>query len=203
MVTGSTISNNLASRQGLGGGIYNAGLLTVEESTVFKNTATGTTAWGGGICIVPRTSPISTTVKGSTVSGNSAIAVLHGVGEAYSYGSGGGIYYSGGVLLIEGSTISNNVVSGTDVQGAGIYALGSNANVTVDSSTISGNSASGRSPVTVAGFYDLLRVFVYAHGSEWEQDHQELLVGPGRRHCLFWGGNRNHLIGQHGQRKYS
>jgi CSLREA domain-containing protein len=138
-VNGSTISGNSASKEG--GGIYNAheSTLTVTNSTVSGNTADYV---GGGIF-----SGGTLTVESSTISGNSATT-----------GEGGGIAnYGTPEGIITNSTISGN----TAPQGGGIgNAIGSTleltnstvrdnfggginngGTLTVNGSTISGNSA--------------------------------------------------------------
>ncbi len=111
-VTNSTLSANSAS---YGGGIYNARTLTVTNSTLSANIA----SYGGGIY-----NDGSLTIANSTLSSNSA------------GGSGGGIFNtSGGALTIANSTLSSNAASSA---GGGIY----NARtLTVTDSTLSANSA--------------------------------------------------------------
>ena len=99
-----------------GGGVYNAGNLTVSNSTLSDNSAYTS---GGGIFNVQRA-----TIMSSTLSGNSAL-------------SGGGIY-NDFVLSISSSTLSGNSAS---QNGGGIYNDGS---AWLTNSTLSGNSASSR-----------------------------------------------------------
>ena len=115
-VTNSTISGNTAS--GDGGGIYKySGTLTVTNSTITGNTAEN----GGGIY-----NDGTLTVTNSTISGNTA-----------SY-NGGGIDNFSGTLTVTNSTISGNTSSG---DGGGIYNYYSGT-LTVTNSTIAGNTAS-------------------------------------------------------------
>ena len=95
-----------------GGGVYNAGTLTVQDSTFSGNSGSS----GGGI-----NSYGIVTVQNSTFSGNSAI-------------QGGGIH-SEGQLTIQNSTFSGNSANDS---GGGIYSMGT---LTVQNSTFSGNSA--------------------------------------------------------------
>ncbi len=118
---------------GDGGGINNAGTLTLTNTTLSGNTAgsygPGTTSsgLGGGIYNTG-----TLTVTDSTVSGNgSGTLVL-----------GGGIY-STGALTITGSTISNNDAywnygGAGDGYGGGVYSTGA---LTITGSTISNNTA--------------------------------------------------------------
>src|SRR5206468_3152328 len=116
-LSGLTISKGSAngSTTFKGGGIYNAGTLTVSNSTLSYNTASN---GGGGIA-----NDGTLTVSGSTLSGNSSAA-------------GGGIANSQqGTLTISGSTLSGNSAS----EGGGIENFGT---VTVNnSSRITGNTA--------------------------------------------------------------
>ena len=120
-VTDSTISGNTASYEG--GGIYNnGGTMTVTDSTISGNTA-GSNG-GGGIFNYSGTM----TVADSIISGNTA-----------SY-DGGGIYNnsSTSTMTVTDSTISDNTASSNG--GGGIYNSG--GTMTVADSTISGNSSS-------------------------------------------------------------
>jgi CSLREA domain-containing protein len=104
-----------------GGGIENFGTLTVSNSTLSANSATGEYGVGGGI----DNSGGTLTVSNSTFSANSATGI---------YGDGGGIS-SGGTLMVSNCTLSANS-AGFD--GGGIAAGGT---VTVNNSTLSANSA--------------------------------------------------------------
>jgi hypothetical protein len=104
-----------------GGGMYNAGTLTINNSTISANQVIGELAFGGGIF-----SSGKLTINNSTLSGNSA--------TAQQVGFGGGI--AGGVT-INNTTISGNTVEGLTAHGGGIFGT-----ATVNNSTISGNSAS-------------------------------------------------------------
>ena len=119
-VTDSTISGNTASYEG--GGIYNnGGTMTVTDSTISGNTAS---SGGGGI-----TNAGTMTVTDSTISGNST----------GSGGSGGGIFNYSGTMTVADSTISGNTAS---YDGGGIYNNSSTSTMTVTDSTISDNTAS-------------------------------------------------------------
>ncbi len=110
-VTNSTLSGNTASGDS-GGGIYNNGTLTVTNTTLSGNTAT----FGGGIA-----NNGTLTLTNSTLSGNTVT-------------NGGGIFNSG-TLTLTNSTLSNNSASNN---GGGIANAGP---LTLTNSTISGNSA--------------------------------------------------------------
>ncbi|MHC5598489.1 MAG: beta strand repeat-containing protein [Nostoc sp.] len=125
----STIADNTALQGG--GGIYNAGgSLTVNHSTIADNTASTD---GGGIFCGYSNATI-TTVNYSTIAGNTV-----------SSGDGGGIYNTGGSLTVNHSTITNNTASsgGGGIgdfygSGGGIYNTDS---LTVNYSIISNNTA--------------------------------------------------------------
>jgi hypothetical protein len=106
-----------------GVGIYASGHanLTITNSVVSNNTISGPGVYSGG-GIASQYGNI--TVSASTVSGN------------FANNNGGGIY-----TLHEGAiTVSNSTISGNhaDYSGGGIYSF--NGNVTLNSSTISGNA---------------------------------------------------------------
>jgi hypothetical protein len=116
------VSGNQAGVQG--GGILNAqtGTITITNSTISDNTASSS---GGAIFNYGYS-----TINNSTVSGNSAT-------------DGGGIYGSGGAVTITNSTITHNTAS-QGGGGIGSYAV----NVTINNSTVSANRA-----VYVGGIY--------------------------------------------------
>jgi hypothetical protein len=97
-----------------GGGIYNAGTLAVQDSSLSGNSA----AYGGGIL-----NDGTLTVSDSSLSGNSA-------------GEGGGIYNHQGMLTVHNNTLSNN--SATNIAGGICNYYGT---LTVHNSTLSDNSA--------------------------------------------------------------
>jgi hypothetical protein len=123
-----TVRNGLAQ---YGGGINNAGTLTINNSTLSRNSATNSSghSQGGGISNYG-----TLTINDSTVSGNSV-----------DVGFGGGISNTGGgTLTINNSTLSGNRSSGGGhctrlcAKGGGIYnAYGT---VTINNSTLTGNS---------------------------------------------------------------
>ena len=127
---GNLILNNATITGGAGindgGGIYNSGTLTVNDSVI-----TGNTVYYGGGGIQNYGGAV--TVNNSTISNNSAE-------------DGSGImnhaYYSAASAIINNSVISGN----SGVWGGGIVSYGSNhqtATLTINSSTISGNTNSG------------------------------------------------------------
>jgi hypothetical protein len=163
-ISGLTIANGYAV--GNGGGILNAGTLTLTNVTVSDNTSAysvdgsggggiytsgpvtvtnciinGNTTWGqgGGIDNVYAT----VTVTDSTIANNqTATGVGSGGGGIYIYGDGGGA----GTLVVNGCTISGNT---TDAGGAFFNNFGT---LVVNRSTLSGNSGM----MTGGGIYNLL-----------------------------------------------
>lgn len=128
-----------------GGGIWNQGTLTLTNSTVSGNSASGTDSnWGGGIYNQGTLTLIRSTVTGNSASGGTS-------------NIGGGIYNSfdlatAATVSLINSTVSNNSVTGPNNGGGstagGIYNQpfdGYDARITLINSTISNNSASGSS----------------------------------------------------------
>jgi transcriptional regulator with XRE-family HTH domain len=102
----STVSNNESGN--VGGGIYNAGTLSLIDSTVSGNMAQSD---GGGIFNNSSDPSGGVSLTNSTVSGNTAQG-----------GSGGGIENDSGALILTNSTVSGNTARGDG--GGGIYSLG-------------------------------------------------------------------------------
>ena len=117
-ISGVTITNgNITSN---GGGILNSssGGLTLTNSTVSNNTASGGSGQGGGILNSGTLTLIDTTVSGNT--------------SGYI---GGGIWNSGTQI------VSNSTVSGNTAEFGGGMWNGIGGIITLTNSTISGNSA--------------------------------------------------------------
>ena len=153
-LTGLTISGGLSAS---GGGIYNAGTLTVANSTIDDNSAYSSyeDTYGGGIYNTG-----TLTVTNSTIDNNGAssynyyyesfgggiynagtLTVTNSNIDQNSAGSGGGIY-NAGTLTVTNSTIGNYnvgfIFNGND--GGGIYNAGT---LTVTNSTIDNNEGDG------------------------------------------------------------
>jgi predicted outer membrane repeat protein len=103
---------------GLGGGIWNLGTLTLTNCHIRENFA----VFGGAIANVGG-GPL--TLINSTVSGN------------FSEWDGGGIFSPSGTVTITNSTLSGNT-AGEFGSGGGIFSQGT---LTITNSTVSGNSA--------------------------------------------------------------
>ncbi len=111
-----------------GGGIYNAGTLTLTNVTVSGNQS-GTT--GGGVSNRLGT----TTVTGGTIANNSAA------------NAGGGLYNRSGNVTIASSTVSGNssTADADPAVGGGIasHAIEANTSLVLTQVTVTGNSAEG------------------------------------------------------------
>ena len=119
-LSGLTIANG--NTTGNGGGIANAGTLTITASAISGNASAGGGSGGGGA--IHNTGTL--TVIRSTLSGNQAS------------GQGGGVHNTG-TLNFTNSTISGNSASGGIFYGGGIFSNGGMAAIT--NRTISGNTA--------------------------------------------------------------
>ena len=117
LIADSTISGNHISGgtgEGLGGGIYALGSLSLVNSTVSGNSVEGPTgtSQGGGIVVGPdgvNPEPAKVTLLNATIAGNSV-----GAG-----GIGGGIAVYNPVMGLEPSfTVRNTIVAGNSVGGA-------------------------------------------------------------------------------------
>ncbi|MBV8864049.1 MAG: hypothetical protein JO210_01465 [Acidobacteriaceae bacterium] len=122
-ISGVTIENGSGS---LGGGIYNAGMLTLSSSTLSSNS--GLDAGGG---IYNDTGTLK--VTDSTFSGNSSAGICSG-------GAGGAITNDGGTVTVTNSTLSGNYAAcnGGAIANFAGYSTGA---VTLTNDTIVGNSA--------------------------------------------------------------
>jgi len=143
-LSGVTIRGGMSA--GNGGGIYNAGVLSLDSSALIGNFAGSPNGYGGALS----TAGQAMTVTNSTLSGN--IATGGGGAIQADFGSvtivdssiisnqasinGGGIDNGGATLSVTGSTIAGN----TGYNGGGILSA-QNTTTLVVASTISGNTA--------------------------------------------------------------
>ena len=156
-ISGLTISNGGAVNAFTavdGGGIRNAGVLTLTDCTISGNQALGTQHFGGNGGGVLNEGTM--TITRCTISNNSA-QYRTGSSSDQATNSGGGILNdSGGSLTITNSTISGNSctvsdpfgLNGSFGSGGGVSNLGS---MTIRNSTISGNSGVGCCATTMLG----------------------------------------------------
>jgi hypothetical protein len=123
-IANSTLSGNCAtgSDYRYGGAIWSAGSLSISGSTIADNFASGADAAGGAIY---SDGPLS--ITDSTISGNYATGAYSGYGGAiYNYGD----------LSIAGSTISDNFTSGAYATSGAVY---NGSVLSITNSTISNN----------------------------------------------------------------
>jgi hypothetical protein len=158
-LSGMTIAKGLVQPSGtvgLGGGIANAGTLTITNSTISDNTAIGSDdsaghdGLGGGIYSSGKLTITGSTIHGNTAEGGNGVSTSAINGDAI----GGGIY-TVGATTITTSTISNNTATisngadstvGGNAQAGGIFAGGG---LTLSGVVVSGNMAQGFDRLTL------------------------------------------------------
>jgi predicted outer membrane repeat protein len=143
-LNGLTVTHGNA---GFGGGVYNAGTLTIQNSIFSGNSAS---TCGGGVCNGGGT----VTIVNSTFANNSA-TIDHGGGVGFPSGTvtienstfannsangGGGGVLSEGTLIIRNSTFSGNHANN---EGGGVASGGTTATLIIQNSTFTGNSTGG------------------------------------------------------------
>ncbi len=160
-VDGMTINNNDAQGAAAdngGGGIFNNGgaLIVTATTTITNNTASGALGSGGGIFSL---TPGTLSIDGLTIENNTAnragggIEINSTAGETYTFndvnlngnivngpapGNGGGFHITGmGDVVYNGGTVSNNVA----FEGGGLW--NSVGSMTINGTTITGNTANG------------------------------------------------------------
>ena len=134
-ISESTVSANIAAREGGGLWNQNGSTMTVTNVTISDNIAAGVAADDGGGGIFNNGGTLN--VSNSTISGNSATGLL---------GQGGGIHINAGSAMVVKTTISGNTAL---TNGGGIYnnaELMINANtITLNAATVSGGGISNNS----------------------------------------------------------
>src|SRR3569832_2313352 len=165
IISNSVISGNVSdtNQKGIGGGgIFNAGALRIEDSTIDSNQAKNSaSAGGGGIQNQGGTGQdpnvADVTIINTTISSNSAVVgggvrnlfgTIHIDGATFSGNgatSGGGIENSGGGMFIAHSTVRDNTAGNT---GGGIDNF---AAMELDFSLVYNNSTGGNSGITPGG----------------------------------------------------
>jgi uncharacterized protein (TIGR03437 family) len=143
-ISGVTIQHGLDTGLG-GGGIANAGTLTLSSCVVTGNAAT---TEGGGI---HNANTGTLTINQCTISNNDA-------GNTTTNGGAGGGLYNGGTARIANSTFSaNTAVGGTLVGGSGGAILSAElSSLTISGSTIAGNTATDPLNMGEGGFGAIL-----------------------------------------------
>jgi uncharacterized repeat protein (TIGR01451 family) len=148
-----------------GGGIYNAGSLTLQQVVLTANLAEsgsggdGSYAYGGGIYNDGVLTVQNSSIGSNTAQGGNAGGDLGNAGNAY----GGGIY-NGGTLSVQESNLTGNTANGGhvtgkwaeagDAHGGGLYNSGSSlmTDSTVDGNIARGGNASGENGVAGDGY---------------------------------------------------
>jgi CSLREA domain-containing protein len=142
-LTNSTVSGNSVSgnQSDQGGGIYNSGTLTVTNCVFSDNSATGGgDDFGGAIFSTSGTA----TVSSSTFSDNKT--------DGNGHDSGGAISLDSGTLTVTNSTLStNSALGGNSDLGGAIYI--NRGSATIMASTISENTSAGPSHDEGGGIY--------------------------------------------------
>jgi hypothetical protein len=153
-VVGSTVSHNMVSAGGTdyGGGIYNLGSMVIDHSAVAGNLVRASSvanqpayAYGGGIANLG-----SMSILAGAVNRNQADGGLNNI--IHQQGDGGGIYTTG-LLTLDGSTVSGNLVGPNNHNsgGGGVYSAGRATLIT--NSTIAGNELNTHSQGLGGGIY--------------------------------------------------
>jgi hypothetical protein len=142
-------AGNLDYGQANGGGLYsNGGTVTLGNSTVAGNSATGTFAGGTGFVFAyggGLTSDNGTVnLTGCTVAGNTATG---GNGAGY----GGGVHSYQSTVSLSNSTIANNTASSASDSGLGGGVSDLDSNLTLTSCTITGNGANSTASIGSGG----------------------------------------------------
>ncbi len=136
VISGTVVLNNLVIQHGvgidgLGGGLWNSGQLTLNHSTVTHNTANGT----GGVFNMGQLTLNASTVSNNTANGNAG--GIFNCGDNPSFQAFGLCTGAPGRLTLNNSVVSNNVGGSGD--GGGIV-NDVQAVVTLNFSSVSGNS---------------------------------------------------------------
>jgi CSLREA domain-containing protein len=171
-----------------GGGIHNAGTLTLDRSSVTGNTVAGgafeTDGAGGGIYNAG-----SLTLIDSEVTQNR-------VADGFVEGPGGGIYSADGSLTLMDSVVSNNAAS-FGSSGGGIVVAGGGA--TLNRSFVTGNGAWGAGGIDNSGEMALVNSQVDRNsggiGGVWNQGYMTIsgttIIGNESDHSSGTGGITN------------
>ena len=131
IIQNNTVQESSTGGSGIGGGIFVAatGALVLSNTQILNNNAVQPTGQGGGLFVYgPSLVAQQTKIHTSTISGNHASA------------QGGGIYTTAGLLIDQGTVISNNQ-SGADGGGLWYNTIGETTAIT--KATITGNIATG------------------------------------------------------------
>ena len=167
-----------------GGGVYAKGSATLDNVTLFGNTAAGSTVRGGGIAALGKITATGGLAKNNSALGGGIVlgggisarggvsldgtAVVHNTGSsAAAFAQGGGIYtrYD---LTLKNATISGNTAKMSDGGNAGAGAGGAASffgPVSISYSTIADNAANGIPTNSIAGGVSTLGDFRMDHST--------------------------------------
>ena len=166
-INNSTIKNNVATGlyNSIGGGIDNAGSLTINNSTVNSNSAVSAKYGNEGGAIF---NGGTMTINNNTISSNSVSS-----GSSGSTNEGGGIF-AGSTLKINNTTISGNSAT----SGGGIY-NNNNSTVTFQNSIVANSPSGGNcsGSVTSDG-YNLSSDGTCNFNAAGDLNHTNTLLGP-------------------------
>ncbi len=159
-ISGLTITNGNVNNYG--GGIENAGDLTLESCVISNCQVTGGSGLGGGIDNYSGAVAINNCVISGCTSANEGGGVYSGGGSGAfsitnstikdntSTNTGGGFCYrSTGTVTVSGSTFSGNQLTGGTSSGGGVSFISGTLNM--DNTTISGNSANTGAGISDGG----------------------------------------------------
>ena len=135
-MSGSDISDSVATGAAAsngGGGIFNAGSLTLIDGVISGNTATVGSGSGGGIFNAEGASLVAT---GTTISNNQAARAGGGI-ETRALAS---VTLNSVTLGSDGALLAGNTAGPMPGNGGGLHMTG-NGSVTIDAGSINGNSA--------------------------------------------------------------
>jgi len=149
-LSGLTLQNGLGF--GGGGGIYNAAVLTINNSSIGANTTKAGIS-GGAVGAGIYNDEGTLVINNSTISGNTArggtICEKSCTGSAQGAGIYNFSYTKQATLTLNNTTVSgNNAISGKLPSSGG--AIAGNGSVSFNSSTISGNSAASAGGISGA-----------------------------------------------------
>lgn len=126
-INGGEVSNNSAMYGG--GGVYiDSGDFTITGGKISENTTSSIDGEGGGVYVKDGTFTIE----------NDAL-----ISKNTSCGNGGGVFAEGGIITINGGSISENIFSNNSSGGGGIY-LTDTAHLTMTGGKISNNYPEGK-----------------------------------------------------------
>lgn len=139
LAQGGAGKNNSGSPFSMGGGIAaDASNMVIERSQVIGNTVRGGSstflagaAGGGGVAVQRLSGATITTINNTIVAKN--VAAMGDGPDKSAGGGGGGLYFNGAMATVEHTTVANNVLGNSPMQGIGavIFSYGAATPATV------------------------------------------------------------------------